>query len=62
MTFHIIDMASTHGIDITVRDKHSRLEERPMDNGLIQNPKLEFIETTRSLAEDPRRRGSRVLL
>ena len=61
MTFHIIDMASSHGIDTTVRDKHGSLEERPMDSGLIQNSKLEFIETTRSLVEDPRRRGSHFL-
>ena len=48
MAFHIIDMESSHGIDTTVRDKHGSLEERPMDSGLIQNSKLEFIETTRS--------------
>ena len=47
MTFYI-DIASSHGIVTTVRDKHSSLGERPMGSGLIQNSKLEFIETTPS--------------
>ena len=49
MTFYI-DIASSHGIVTTVRDKHSSLGERPMGSGLIQNSKLKRLGVVKNLS------------